>query len=278
MARDLDIGMKCIKYMLFISNFMFVMVGFLLISIGATINSVYYDFELFMESHHFRPAHLLIAIGILIFFVALFGCVGAIKESTMLINVYGTLLFVLLILEVSAAIAAFVMRSNIYHNIEKNMEDSLDDYRNNTEAQIYWDFMQERLGCCGVELPSDWENKIDNGTTIDLYENKTMVPFSCCKFYQCRENLIYERGCLNRLTYIISESALMLGVGATCVALVELLGVIFAFMLANTIRRVKTNEELQRQEYRQRIYEQLARGQEEKTVTPVLYTPSSTDA
>lgn len=49
-------------------------------------------------------------------------------------------------------------------------------------------------------------------------------------------------------------------------------------MLASTIRRVKTNEELQRQEYRQRIYEQLARGQEEKTVTPVLYTPSSTDA
>lgn len=67
------------------------MVGFLLISIGTTINSVYYDFELFMESHHFKPAHLLIAIGIIIFFVALFGCVGAIKESTMLVNVVSKL-------------------------------------------------------------------------------------------------------------------------------------------------------------------------------------------
>lgn len=63
------------------------MVGFLLISIGSTINAIYYDFELFMETHHFKPAQLMIAVGVIIFFVAMFGCIGAIKESTMLVNV-----------------------------------------------------------------------------------------------------------------------------------------------------------------------------------------------
>lgn len=51
----------------------------------------------------------------------------------------------LLILEVSAAIAAYVMRSNIYDNIETNMNETLDEYRNNTEARVYWDFMQDRV-------------------------------------------------------------------------------------------------------------------------------------
>lgn len=56
------------------------------------------------------------------------------------------------------------------------------------------------------------------------------------------------------------------------------MGAIFAIMLAKTIRRVKTEEEMRRQENRQRIYEQLALGQEDKVITPVLYTPSSSEA
>jgi len=280
MARELDIGMKCIKYMLFISNFMFVMVGFLLISIGSTISAVYNDFELFLESHHFKPAQLLIAVGIIIFFVALFGCIGAIKESTMLVNLYAFLLFILLILQISAAIAAYVMRSDIYVKIESNMNDALPDYSESLEARYSWDFMQERLYCCGVHSYEDWKH-VNGSTAASIATNFNLanltaantIPESC---YQDGE--IYQDGCLDRLTYIISESALMLGVGATCASFVQLLGVIFAYMLAKTIRRVKTDAEIRQQENRQRIYEQLARGQEEKVVTPVLYTPTSTDA
>lgn len=62
------------------------MIGVLLISIGTTIRAIYTAFEVFMESHYFSPAALLIAIGIIIFFVALFGCVGAIRGSVCLIN------------------------------------------------------------------------------------------------------------------------------------------------------------------------------------------------
>jgi len=277
MARELDIGMKCIKYMLFISNFMFVMVGFLLISIGSTISAVYNDFELFLEAHHFKPAQLLIAVGIIIFFVALFGCIGAIKESTMLVNLYAFLLFILLILQISAAIAAYVMRSDVFAKIESNMKDALPDYSNSSEARYSWDFMQEHLYCCGVHSYEDWAYI---NTTISTTFNQTLpnIPKSCCKYPDCRDGEIYGDGCLDRLTYIVSESALMLGVGATCAAFVQLLGVIFAYMLAKTIRRVKTDAEIRQQENRQRIYEQLARGQEEKVVTPVLYTPTSTDA
>lgn len=268
----MDIGMKCIKYMLFVSNFMFVMVGFLLISIGTTISSIYTDFELFMETHHFRPAQLIVAVGIVIFFVSLFGCIGAIRESTFLVNMFAVLLSVLLILEVSAAIAAYVMRADISESIEGNMYDSLTDYNKTNDAKSSWDFMQIRLECCGVRQPADWKD------SHIIFDNKSSVPTSCCQYSECQHGALHIHGCLDRLTGIVSESALMLGVGATCVALVQLLGVVFAFMLAKTIRKVKTEEEMRRQENRKRIYEQLAIGSEDKIVTPVLYTPQSTDA
>jgi CD63 antigen len=54
MTKEIDVGMKCIKYMLFVANFMFVMIGFLLISIGSTIKAIYGDFEVFMAQHYFR--------------------------------------------------------------------------------------------------------------------------------------------------------------------------------------------------------------------------------
>ncbi|KAF5307886.1 hypothetical protein FQR65_LT06453 [Abscondita terminalis] len=280
MAQNMDVGMKCIKYMLFVSNFMFVMVGFLLISIGTTISSIYTDFEIFMEAHHFKPAQLIVAIGIIIFFVSMFGCIGAIKESTFLVNMFGILLSILLILEISAAIAAYVMRSDITDSIENNMFDTLKDYRKDEDARDSWDFMQDRLGCCGVHKTFDWRNiPVQNGTSVEGPNGYNFtVPTSCCKYIDCKYNSVYEYGCLDRLSSIVSESALMLGVGASCVALVQLLGVTFAFMLAKTIRRVKTEEELRRQENRQRIYEQLVLGNDEKVVTPVLYTPQSTEA
>lgn len=62
------------------------MVGVLLISFGSIIKSIYHDFELFMEDHYFSPATLVIAIGIIVMLIAVFGCVAALKESTCLVN------------------------------------------------------------------------------------------------------------------------------------------------------------------------------------------------
>lgn len=59
----------------------------MIISIGMTIQTIYSDFEIFIDDHFMSPPTLMVAIGILLLFVSSFGCVGAIKESTMLINV-----------------------------------------------------------------------------------------------------------------------------------------------------------------------------------------------
>lgn len=57
----------------------------------------------------------------------------------------------------------------------------------------------------------------------------------------------------------------------------QFLGIVFSHMLAKAIRRIKTQGLVEQLQSRQQLYEQLARGQDEK-VTPVLYTPASSDA
>lgn len=67
------------------------MTAIMIISIGMTIQTIYSDFEIFIDDHFMSPPTLMVAIGILLLFVSSFGCVGAIKESTMLINVVSRL-------------------------------------------------------------------------------------------------------------------------------------------------------------------------------------------
>lgn len=56
----------------------------------------------------------------------------------------------------------------------------------------------------------------ENGT-----ENVWEGPESCCYYSGC--SYIYEQGCLSRLTYVISQCAVLLGSGALCVAFVQVL-------------------------------------------------------
>lgn len=262
MAQDADVGLKCIKYMLFTTNFLFAMIGFLLISVGSTITAIYGDFELFMETHYFSPATLLIAIGVIIFFVSLFGCFGAIRKSVLIVNFYALLLAIILVLEISAAGAAYTMRSDISNYIEKRMENSMQFYAEETYEKSSWDFLQQRLQCCGIHNSTDWQKYLGQ-------------PPESCNYYKSDSTWRYQTGCLNKLTFIVSECASLVGTGGLCLAVVQLLGVVFALMLAKSIRRLKTEAEMQRQE-NQRFYAQLAKGNNDKP-TPVLYMPQEVD-
>ncbi|XP_044269068.1 CD63 antigen [Tribolium madens] len=290
MADDIEVGMKCIKYMLFVSNFMFVMIGFLLISIGSTIKAIYGDFEQFMEVHYFSPSVLAIAIGVVIFFVALFGCVGAVKESTCLINLFGFFLTILLIMEISAAIAAYAMRGQIETSIRRKMSDSIYDYNNDPYDRDIWDFTQQRLYCCGIDGANDWYSIFSTTTEASTSSSTTIShmwqgPSSCCRprygghgdVRTCPRKEVFKDGCLDALTYVVSESALLLGCGALAVAFIQLLGIIFAWMLAKAVRRLKTQKLIERDQDRQRAYEQMGRGKDDNP-TPVLYTPTYSEA
>lgn len=59
----------------------------LIISVGTTIYAIYHDVSFFLEDYFFSPATFIIVIGVMMLFVSLFGCIGALKESTCLVNI-----------------------------------------------------------------------------------------------------------------------------------------------------------------------------------------------
>ncbi|XP_018802672.1 PREDICTED: CD63 antigen [Bactrocera latifrons] len=292
MARDqLNSGMRCAKFMLVIVSFMFALTAVLLIMVGSTIQAIFGDFSQFIDGHFFSPPALLIAIGFILLLVATLGAYGAVKESVMLINLYGVSLFLVFILEVAAAIAAFVMQTQVHGMLMRTMNDSLIHYNENEYVQMGVDFMQETLGCCGVNSPLDW--KPPNSTNAEIE-----VPASCCDetsiddINYCIRS--YDSGCLARMDFIISQSTMLIATGATTVAFVQLLGVLCAFMLAKTLRRNKSIREARRWQLQQSLgvlisggkvvpptispingYTQLERAERYMEHDPVTYTPSS---
>ncbi|XP_014100636.2 CD63 antigen [Bactrocera oleae] len=293
MARDqLNSGMRCAKFMLVIVSFMFALTAVLLIMVGSTIQAIFGNFSQFIDGHFFSPPALLIAIGFILLFVATLGAYGAVKESVMLINLYGVSLFLVFILEVAAAIAAFVMQTQVRSMLMRTMNDSLMQYNDNEYVEVGVDFMQATLGCCGVNSPLDW--KPLNST----YTEKIEVPSSCCEEFSIADinDCIspYDSGCLPRMDNIISQSAMLTATGATTVAFVQLLGVLCAFMLAKTLRRNKSIREARRWQLQQNLgvlisggkvvpptnspingYTQLERAERYMEHDPITYTSSS---
>lgn len=276
--NDLNMGMRCVKYMIFVINFMFLLTAILIVTVGTAIGTIFGDFENFIDSHFFSPAHLLVAIGFIMMFVSIFGCIGAVKESTAMINIYGVLLAIVFILEVAAAISAFALRGQVEEMVRRTINESMASYNANPNVAQSVDFMQQVLECCGVESYKDWEFFLPNVTeSIEL-------PESCCQRSTLEESCIpFEYGCYSRLQWVVSQSAALIATGATTVAFVQILGSICAFMLARTIRRTKSLRAARRWQLQQSLgimtkphdpsYTQMEKS--EKNADSEMYLPNS---
>lgn len=282
---DLNTGMRCVKYMIFVINVMFLLTAVLLVTVGTAIGTIFGDFETFIDSHFFSPAQLLVAIGFIMIVVSVFGCIGALRESTAMINIYGLLLALVFILEVAAAISAFALRGQVQEMVRRTINEAMVSYNSNHYVAKSVDFMQSALECCGVESYQDWQFFLDVDTISNSTENTPMVvPNSCCRSPTMGELCEpFEYGCLSRMEWVVSQSAALVATGATTVAFVQILGSICAFMLARTIRRTKSLRAARRWQLQQSLgimtkphnpsYTQMEKS--EKNADAEMYLPNS---
>ncbi|XP_071877332.1 CD63 antigen-like [Bombus fervidus] len=261
-ATHLDVGLRCIKYLLCAVNSLFVLTGIMIISIGTTIYAVYEDFSHFLDPSYFSPATLLIVVGIFVFIIAFLGCCGALRESTCMVLVFAVSLSLVLVLELIAGIAAYALQDGIKDLLADKINATMHQYENNDEARSAIDFLQSRLYCCGYNGHEDWE---EQGMTI---------PSSC--LLRDIDKNIYATGCIKHLSIIIHRSALYIGTGAVAIALIQLTGIMFACMLGRAIRRQKTERERRRWELRESLvngYQPLGKS-DPFTTFPVVYMSS----
>lgn len=82
-----------------------------------------------------------------------------------------------------------------------------------------------KLECCGVNGQTDWEGILPNNETDVL-----ALPESCCTYYLNEQDtcaINFDVGCINRMTFVISQSAMLIATGATTVAFIQVTEIIY---------------------------------------------------
>lgn len=227
-------GMNCIKVLLFVFNFVFVVAGIGLIATGAYVNvkmDEYYDF---FGSDYVGPGILLIIVGVLIFLIAFFGCCGAMKENHCLTMTFAICLSLVFILELAGGIAGFVLRDKIEDEVKHVLTDAMKNYGEDGHEGVTdtWKKLQEEFECCGVNNYSDW-------TTVAKL-NRTDLPKSCCKEKDCdvtKTAEIYSKGCATTLEDWLKDNVAIIGGVGIGLAFVQVVGIMFACCLARAIKK-----------------------------------------
>ncbi|KAG8042763.1 hypothetical protein G9C98_005403 [Cotesia typhae] len=232
----MNCGENTIKYLLFIFNFIFTLCGLALIIPAVIIYVNIKDVSTEMQENVIFPVIAIIIIGSIIFVIAFFGCCGAIRDSHCMIVTFAILLLTILVAQIAIAILAFIkLKGFDRQSFDNTYEEMFNDYwkEDKKEDRIFIDLVQTALSCCGIEGPGDFSDNRSgfNGT----------VPMSCCpidsKNHQQQGcNQPYPNGCSENVAAFFQLAGKLLGGIALGIAGVELIGIIFALCLANSIR------------------------------------------
>ncbi|KAK5645237.1 hypothetical protein RI129_006537 [Pyrocoelia pectoralis] len=226
-------GMTCIKYLLFCFNLLFAISGIAILTVGAIIHALYYHYSQFVDPSLGSAPILLIIVGVIVFVVAFFGCCGAVKENHCMIITFSAFLVIIFCLEMAAGVAGYVRRNDIESMLDTHLNNTMHNYYNKTDDQRSWDIMQHELTCCGMTGPDDWE----------LITHDSSLPHTCCPNVppkgSCTINTPdhYTKSCRDELQEALIKYGSVIGGVGVSIALIQLIGVVFACCLARSIRK-----------------------------------------
>ncbi|KAL3855755.1 hypothetical protein ACJMK2_014959 [Sinanodonta woodiana] len=221
-------GMKCVKILIFSFNLLFVLVGIALIACGAYVQIELKKYFQLVEGSFDSAAALLIAVGVIVFLIAAFGCCGAIRENHTCVMIYAVLLTIIFILEIAGGIAGFVLKGKVQTSVENLMNHSLDEQIKNHPPKGIWDDVQKEFKCCGVNSYTDW-----------ISRNST-VPDSCCMNSGCNttdSTKLFTEGCLLKFTTWVQDKIVIVGGIGIAFAFIQVVGIVCACCLARAIKK-----------------------------------------
>ncbi|KAK2825546.1 hypothetical protein Q7C36_019473 [Tachysurus vachellii] len=228
-------GMKCVKFLVFFFNFIFWLCGLALIIVGVLAQTAITNFSMIKQVASNASPIVIIVVGVVIFFIAFFGCCGAWKENYCMVTTFVVLLSLIIIVEIGIAIAAYVLRNQLTSLVDTGLKEAIKNYTN-PHIKTEVDDLQKWLKCCGAVNSTDW---------LNYNPNKNSVPDSCCKNVtdNCgigamnNATIINTEGCGEGLENFFKKNILWVGVAALVIAFIEILGVVFACALMRGIRK-----------------------------------------
>ncbi|SPP73076.1 protein late bloomer [Drosophila guanche] len=183
-----------------------------LIVIGLGVHVVY-KFE-----HFNTAAFVIIGLGVVVVLAALFGSLGAARESSNISKTFVFLLVVLIVLEVLVVGFLWIFQTSLLINVDKTFDQLWNDQpvpiKPGNQSQIA--SLERWLDCCGNVGPKDY-----------------MLPPNSC--YNSESDKLNLEGCRQKfLDFIASRWTTFNFVSLVLVA-VEIICALLAYVLANSI-------------------------------------------
>jgi len=220
-------GMACVKYLLFIFNFIFFLSGLGLIVIGAYVKTQYGEYLTFADGTLTNAAVFLIALGVIVFIIGFLGCCGAIRESYCMVTTFAVLLGIIFVLEIVAGILGFVYKGKVKEKGDAAVARAVTKYDTEDGAKGFLDWTQKTLKCCGKAGAADYDARAKG------------IPGSCCgkaNDKMCSKSEAHKKGCTMKFEEFVKDNLLLVGGFAIGIAFIQLLGIVFACCLMSAIK------------------------------------------
>ncbi|XP_044733653.1 CD63 antigen-like [Chrysoperla carnea] len=181
---------------------------------------------------------LLIVVGSVIFIISFFGCCGTIRENHCMVVTYATILLSILIIQIALGVYVYMGSSSGNEKpevlIQKAVRNVFAKYKDDPNARQTFDVAQSNMHCCGINGPSDYA----------LIHQMVILPSSCCMDGRSTCPVIplnigaqyWTDGCLEKLENLASKIGTVLSIVLLAIVGVEIVGIIFALCLANSIK------------------------------------------
>ncbi|XP_013182019.1 PREDICTED: 23 kDa integral membrane protein-like [Papilio xuthus] len=196
MCNWTSIGKTCAKWLLFVLNGLCI-----LIAVGTTVFAIV-DIKVLKkygedQGHETLSGNILIIIVcLLLFFVAIFGCIGTAKENVKILCLYVGFLMLFMVVELLVAVYVAVQRYGLEFRVSESMRNQF--FRNFTNEELdqhkkIWDDLQITYECCGLNGPEDYQ------------AIRQEISLSCCpRAFRAKTNYAQHqlyKTCLESKTY-----------------------------------------------------------------------------
>ncbi|XP_069757243.1 CD81 antigen-like [Narcine bancroftii] len=222
--------MKCIKYLLFVFNFLFWLAGGVVLGVALWLRHDPQTTQV-LDTHFedqsapntfFIGVYILIGVGAVMMVVGFLGCYGAIQESQCMLGTFFVCLVVLFACEVAAGIWGFVHKDEVASEFKQFYDQASTAYimqhqspEKKDQAKTMLVTLHNALDCCGSR-----------------FITKILTAELCPR----QKEILTTVDCSTRINELFSEKLYIIGIAAVIVAVIMILEMIFSMVLCCGIR------------------------------------------
>ncbi|KAH8285701.1 hypothetical protein KR054_012628 [Drosophila jambulina] len=199
-----------LKVFALFSDIIYALFGLVVIGLGVHI---IYKFE-----HFNTAAFVIIGLGVIVVLSALFGSLGAARESSSISKTFVVILIILIVLEILVVGFLWAFQTSLLINVDKTFDQLWNDQpvpiKPGNQSQIA--SLERWLDCCGNVGPKDY----------------ILPPNSC---YNSESDKLNLEGCRQKFLDFIAERWTAFNIVSLVLVGVEIICALLAYVLANSI-------------------------------------------